>query len=158
MADRLNLSKGWLSKMLKVASLPDTVVAAFASPADVQLKPAYPLAQLLDNRELAPAILREAKILARLQEERRKAGDPAIAANDVVARLMAAGTVKADGPPREIVLEGRGGRPAITVRSINRQGVTLRFHAGSGMHLDALLELARDALEQLEDEGRSILL
>lgn len=158
MADRLNLSKGWLSKMLKVASLPDAVVAAFASPADVQMKPAYPLAQLLDNRELAPAILREAKVLARLQEERRKSGDPAIAANDVVARLMAAASVRADGPPREIVLEGRGGRPAITLRSINRQGVTLRFHAGSGMHLDALLELAREALEQLEDEGRSILL
>jgi ParB family chromosome partitioning protein len=31
MAERLKLSKGWLSKMLKVAALPDDVVAAFAS-------------------------------------------------------------------------------------------------------------------------------
>ena len=36
MAERLKLSKGWLSKMLKVASLPDDIIEAFASPADVQ--------------------------------------------------------------------------------------------------------------------------
>jgi ParB family transcriptional regulator, chromosome partitioning protein len=158
MAERLKLSKGWLSKMLKVASLPDVVVAAFASPADVQLKPAYPLAQLLDNKEWAPAILREARTLARLQEERRKAGEREIPAVDVIMRLMSAPSPEDSGPPREIVIEGRPGRPALTLRSINRQGVTVRFHAGSGMHLDALLELARDALDQLEAEGRSVLL
>lgn len=157
MASRLKLSKGWLSKMLKVASLPDAVISAFASPADVQMNPAYRLAQLLDNRELAPAILRVAKTLSRQQDEQRKAGNPAIRANEVVARLMAATTIKDDDIPREIVLEGRGGRPAVTLRSINRQGVTVRFHAGSGLHVDAMLELVRKALEQLEDEGRSVL-
>lgn len=160
MAERLNLSKGWLSKMLKVASLPDTVVAAFASPADVHLKPAYPLAQMLDNRELAPAILREAKALARLQDERRKAGDPAIAANEVISRLLSARQHSQvdEAQPREIVITGRGGRPAATLRSINRQGVTVRFHAGSGLHLDALLDLVREAMYDLEQQGRSVLL
>ncbi|MEG8058703.1 ParB/RepB/Spo0J family partition protein [Sphingomonas sp. 22L2VL55-3] len=31
MAERLKVSKGWLSKMVKVAQIPDTVIAAFAS-------------------------------------------------------------------------------------------------------------------------------
>ena len=44
MAERLNLSKGWLSKMLTVAALPDWAVAAYASPADIQLKVCYQLA------------------------------------------------------------------------------------------------------------------
>jgi len=37
MAERLRLSKGWLSKMLAVANIPDWAVDAFASPADIQL-------------------------------------------------------------------------------------------------------------------------
>src|SRR6478735_7055739 len=64
MAERLKLSKGWLSKMLKIATLPDTVVDAFASPAELALRPAYALAQLLDDPDGQPAILATAERLA----------------------------------------------------------------------------------------------
>lgn len=155
MAERLKLSKGWLSKMLKVATLPDVVVAAFASPADVQLKPAYPLAQALDDRIAAAAILREAKVLSRLQEDRRKAGDPAIPATEVINRLLAAPQSGKDAPEHE-VYQSPFGRPAVTVRSVNRQGVTLRLHSGSGLGLEGLLDIVLDALVKLEAEGRGI--
>lgn len=155
MAERLKLSKGWLSKMLKVATLPDVVVAAFASPADVQLKPAYPLAQALDDRIAAAAILREAKVLGRLQEDRRKAGDPAIPATEVINRLLAAPQSGKDAPEQE-VYQSPFGRPAVTVRSVNRQGVTLRLHSGSGLGLEGLLDIVLDALVKLEAEGRGI--
>ena len=157
MAERLKLSKGWLSKMLKVAGLPDQVVAAFASPAEVQLKPAYPLAQALDNREKAPAILREARALAREQAERRGSGRPGLPPAQVIQRLLAAPETDKDAPAKEIVLLGRAGRPAVTIRSINRQGVTLRLHAGSGVHLEGMLDMALEALNALEDEGRSFI-
>ncbi|HQS71336.1 MAG: chromosome partitioning protein ParB [Novosphingobium sp. 17-62-8] len=156
MADRLKLSKGWLSKMIKVASLPDQVLAAFASPADVQLKPAYPLAQALDDRSAAPAILREAKALARLQQERRNAGNPAIPANEVIARLLAApesNTERTGGP---VTYNSDFDRPALTIQSVNRQGVTLRLHSGSGMSLEEMVELARCVLVDLEIEGRGL--
>lgn len=156
MAERLKLSKGWLSKMLKVASLPDAVLAAFASPADVQLKPAYPLAQALDDREAAPAILREARALARLQEERAKAGDAPLPASEVIARLMAAPRSDDDRPgPR--VYEGPFGRPALTVQTVNRQGITLRLHAGSGLGLKGMLDLVLDALVELDVDGKDLL-
>ena len=61
MAERLKLSQSWLSKMIKVAAIPDSVIAAFASPADVQLKPAYPLTQALSDPAKAPAIQKSAK-------------------------------------------------------------------------------------------------
>ncbi len=155
MAERLKLSKGWLSKMLKVAGLPDQVVSAFASPADVQLKPAYALAQALDNRDTAPAILREAKTVARLQDERRKAGDPALPPAEVVARLLAAKS--SDSQQAETTIYNSPfGRPAVTVRSVNRQGVTLRLHSGSGLGLEGLMNVVLDALVALEDEGRGI--
>ncbi|NLR70401.1 ParB/RepB/Spo0J family partition protein [Novosphingobium sp. ERN07] len=155
MAERLKLSKGWLSKMLKVASLPDQVLAAFASPADVQLKPAYPLAQALDDRSAAPAILREAKALAKVQDERRRMGDAAIPANEVIARLLAARTTDTErsGP---VTYNSDFDRPALTLQSVNRQGVTLRLHSGSGMSLEELVELARCVLVDLEIEGRGL--
>jgi ParB family transcriptional regulator, chromosome partitioning protein len=76
MADRLNLSKGWLSKMLKVASIPESVVAAFASPDELQLKPAYPLAQALDQPNAAISIAAAAAIIAVEREDRQIAGLP----------------------------------------------------------------------------------
>ncbi len=156
MAERLKLSKGWLSKMLKVASIPDTVLAAFASPADVQLKPAYPLAQALDDRALAPAILREARTIARLQEDRRGKGAPALGASEVIARLLAA-PAQADQPAKAArTYEGALGRPAVTVQSSNRQGVTLRLHAGSGVDSNRLLEIIQNALADLEESGRGL--
>lgn len=155
MAERLKLSKGWLSKMLKVASLPDQILAAFASPADVQLKPAYPLAQALEDRSAATAILREAKTLAKVQDERRRVGDPAIPANEVIARLLNARERdnERSGP---VTYNSDFDRPALTLQSVNRQGVTLRLHSGSGMSLEELVELARCVLVDLEIEGRGV--
>lgn len=155
MAERLKLSKGWLSKMLKVAGLSDAVLAAFASPADVQLKPAYPLAQAMDDRVAAPAILREAKVLARLQDERRKAGDPALPAAEVIARLLAAPKAGED-KPRPLAFHTPQGRLAVTVQSANRQGVTLRLHAGSGADRERMILLIRQALDGLEEQGKGL--
>lgn len=155
MAERLKLSKGWLSKMIKVAGIPDAVIAAFASPADVQLKPAYPLAQALDDKAAAKAILVEARLLAREQGERRAAGHGSIVAPEVVRRLLAAPA----GPqvPEEMFSwTVPGGRTALSVLSANRQGVTVRLHAGSGADRDQLVTAFREALEQLERDGRGL--
>ncbi|MDI1297477.1 MAG: ParB/RepB/Spo0J family partition protein, partial [bacterium] len=88
MAERLKLSKGWLSKMIKVAGIPDAIIAAFASPADVQLKPAYALAQALDDKDTADAIAAAAKGLAADQTERRARGLDSLPSADVLRRLL----------------------------------------------------------------------
>ncbi len=157
MAERLKLSKGWLSKMLKVAALPDDVVAAFASPADVQLKPAYPLAQALDDRGAAQAIHREAKALARLQDARRKAGDATLPAAEVLQRLLTApvGDKRPAGPLAEWV-NPRTQRAAVSVLSSNRQGATVRLHAGSGSNIEDLLKGIREVLERLAADGKGV--
>jgi len=156
MAERLRVSKGWLSKMLKVAAIPDAVVAAFASPADVQLKPAYPLAQACDDRLRLGAILREAKVLARDQDAARSGehGRAAIPPLEVIRRLLSAGDTREAFEP--LMLEGAYGRPAVTVRSAGRQGVTLQLHSGHGLDSQDLLNRIRDALILLEDEGRGL--
>jgi len=155
MAERLKLSKGWLSKMIKVAGIPDAVIAAFASPADVQLKPAYPLAQALDDKNAAKAILAEARVLGREQSDRRVKGQAAIPATDVLRRLLASPA----GPQEAEELFSwamPGGRTALSILSVNRQGVTVRLHAGSGAEHEHLVTAFREALAQLEREGRGL--
>ncbi|MDE8650514.1 ParB/RepB/Spo0J family partition protein [Novosphingobium album (ex Liu et al. 2023)] len=154
MAERLKLSKGWLSKMLKVANIPDAVLAAFASPADVQLKPAYPLAQALDDKEQAAAIRREAARIAREQAARQADGRPALPAADVLKALLAAPRAGTETPAPMTVT--RQGRPVASVQSANRQGVTLRLHAGSGADRDEVLDAVRDLLGLLEEDGRGL--
>lgn len=154
MAERLKLSKGWLSKMIKVAGIPDDIIDAFPSPGDVQLKPAYPLAQALDDHAAATVIHSEAARLATTQRERRAAGAPPIPAAEVLKRLLDAPRVAVSQPKEDpFTWTTRYGRPALTVQSANRQGVTIRFHAGSGADMETLSQALRDTLEHLERQG-----
>lgn len=155
MAERLKLSKGWLSKMLKVAGIPDNVLEAFASPADVQLKPAYPLAQALDDSAKAPAIRKEAQRLAKEQMARRNGNRPAVAAADVIKALLAANDTDRSRQDTMAVFS-RHGRQMASVQSSNRQGVTMRIHAGSGATREEILDAVRELLGQLDEEGRGL--
>lgn len=156
MAERLKLSKGWLSKMLKVANLPEAVVAAFPSPADVQLKPAYALAQKLESQASGSAIRKEAASIARDQAARRENGHPALPAAAVVRALLAAADADATKPEPAVIYNGASGRPMTSLQSYNRQGLTLRIHAGSGASREQVVEGVRSLLMQLEKEGRGL--
>lgn len=153
MAERLKLSEGWLSKMLKVATLPDEVISAFGSPDDVQLKPAYALYQALREKEAGKAIVAAAKKLSKEQLERRSAGLPSFPAQDVFRRLMAAPRA-ADEKPAPYTAESSYGRKMLTVQSANRQGVTVRLHAGSGAETEELVEALRSMLQHLRDNAK----
>jgi len=154
MAERLRVSKGWLSKMLKVATLPDAVVAAFASPADIQLKPGYQLAQATDDRDAARAIAAAAKALAREQTEAREGGAPPLPASEVMRRLLDAAAPRPAFEPYHCT--NAHGRPVMSVQSVNRQGITIRIHAGSGSDADDLTNALRNTLAHLEQTGQGL--
>lgn len=155
MAERLKLSKGWLSKMLKVASLPEPVIAAFASPAEVQLKSGYALAQALGDESKVDRILAYATTLAREQQTRRDEGHPALPAAEVVRSLLNAPVIAEPQPPR-YEWKTPYGRKVLTVQSNNRQGMTIRLHAGTGMNPEEVADILRMALTELEAEGRGL--
>jgi len=153
MAERLRVSKGWLSKMLKVASIPDSVIAAFASPADVQLKSGYALAQALVQHE--KAIVQAAKSLARRQAALRDSGAPLLTAADVLKRLIEATRDEAEGKGELFRWTSGLGRVGLSVQNANRQGATIKIHAGSGAGIDELVEAFREALASLERERKT---
>jgi ParB family chromosome partitioning protein len=155
MAERLKVSKGWLSKMIKVAGIPDGVIAAFASPSDVQLKPAYALAQALDDKTAAKAIQTAARDLAREQAVRRTKAMAPFPAAEVLRRLLDAPKIVTERLT-PFVWTAPHGRPGLSIQSSNRHGVTIKLHAGSGAGPDDLAKALRQALAHLEAEGRGL--
>lgn len=158
MAERLKLSKGWLSKMLKVAAIPDEVIAAFASPYEVQLKPGYALAQAMQDKGEAPAITGVAHVIAREQAVLRDQGKPPIPASEVLHRLLTARKMMLgeDGEPQPYRYHNRYGRPVLSVQSINRQGVTVRLHAHPNADEEEIVAALRHMLTHLEETGQGL--
>ena len=161
MAERLRLSKGWLSKLMTVAALPDWIVAAFSSPSDIALTVCYPLAQRMAtvlserNRETIAKFQTVAKALSAEQAARKLAGSAPIQATDVVSRLLAsdAETVSDEAL---IKFETAAGRTALSVLSSNRNGVSIRLHAGSGASEADLGKMLKQALEALDKQGKGL--
>lgn len=153
MAERLRLSKGWLSKMLKAATIPDVVLAAFADWRDLTLNPAYKLALALDDKARAKAIVREAKAIV------AEAPSPALSGAQVLARLMAATAAPLPSPcPTDFRMEiaGPQGRPVLTVKGVNRQGITLHLPMASGASDEQIADGVRQILETLRLKGVSV--
>lgn len=157
MAERLRVSEGWLSKMLQVARIPDEVLAAFPSWDAVLLKPAYTLARALEEREAAERIARVARKLAREQATMRQQNELPIPAAEVLRRLLSAGSVPSEVSAAGVVTySSRLGRPALTVQSVSRQGVTVKLHAASGADNEELVAALRQALADLDAAGRGV--
>jgi ParB family chromosome partitioning protein len=161
MAERLNLSRGWLSKMLTVAAMPDWAVAAFASPADIQLKVCYGLAQRLaaltnDSPQALKKVKAEAAALAAEQAQRRKTGQPVVPSSDVVRRLMSASQETTGEGDTLFRADSVHGRLAVSVLSANRNGATVRIHAGSGASDEEIVSLVADALAALKTKGKGV--
>lgn len=147
MAERLRLSKGWLSKLLRVATLPDSILAAFGSLTDLPLKPAYALAQVMDDPRRAAAAVQAAGEIAAVQQSLVAGGHPPLSGNEVLRRLTRAGQVEAS-PPTLFAAQSAIGRPALSVTGHNRQGLSLRLHAASGASETELVEMFREALRR----------
>lgn len=64
LAAALGHQESWISKYLRIAAIPDEVLAAFPSPTDLAVKPAYKLALALNNPERRRDIIAWAKELA----------------------------------------------------------------------------------------------
>lgn len=161
MAERLRLSKGWLSKMLTVGTLPDWIVAAFATPADIQLATCYPLAQKLQVLEHGKDEVRLTRIrhaaldIARIQDDLRAVGQSPLLPAEILKRLIAADTDQ-EASGELLTFAAASGRTALSVLSFNRNGVSIRLHAGSGASETELTGLFQAALRELEKQGRGV--
>jgi ParB family chromosome partitioning protein len=153
MAKRLALSKSWLSKMVRVASLPEPIIAAFGSPAELHLTPAYGLSQKLEGPR-GRAILATAVQIARIQAARRADGQALYPAGEVLRQLNDA--AREPAPEASAELLGPTGRLAMSVASANKDALTLRLHAGSGATPRAIADAVKAAIDAAAARGFSL--
>jgi ParB family transcriptional regulator, chromosome partitioning protein len=141
MAERLKLSKGWLSKMIKAGSIPDGVLVAFPDLSQLTLNQAYTLASALDDAGRAKAIHASAKRIAAVN-----ASHPPLPYSEIYGQLMAAGLASREAPHLYVAASPYG-RSSLSVTAANRQGLTIRVHAASGSSDEELVAQFREALQ-----------
>jgi ParB family chromosome partitioning protein len=112
MAERLRISRSWLSRLLALAALPESIVAAFPSQAALQVKGGYELAVLAQREDQRRRMLDEAEQLVAEQDERRaRAEEPLSAADAGGARDTRTGRAQRHSGQHRAAADEHPGRP-----------------------------------------------
>jgi len=135
MAERLEVSKTWLSRFLDLARLPADIVAAFGDVRDLRENHAREIKPLLSAAETRAQVMAEARRIATLQTEARTRGERPIDAGKVMSALKRS----VGGSPQR---SGRSDASAFQVAS--GSGAALFTVARTAPH-KVVLELALDA-------------
>lgn len=146
MAERLGIPKQSLSRLLAAADLPDIVVSAFASPADVKLIHAERLVPLLANDKQRDAIVSKAAELSADQGRRLQSGMPPLPAPTVVSTLVAATRQRARASNMREISTSSGARVASIMSLRQGRSVTLKIEPDPDLSVDEILESLRPAI------------
>jgi ParB family chromosome partitioning protein len=140
MAERLKLSKGWLSKLLTMALLSDAVVAAFADPASITIRGGYEIAAKCADDHMKGAVLREASRIASEQQKRTESGEAPIEPGIVVRRLLTADVTRVGPRGESVLVTAANGKAAMKLQGRRGKIITLRVDLGTGVDRAALIE------------------
>ncbi len=138
MADRLQVSKGWLSKYLDCARLPREIVDSFGSPHLISIRNSADITPMLRLDHQRAAVIKESGLITEEQAVRAAKGEEYLPPVTVVGRLLRAGrnamhAKPAKAAPRKhdvrradgvLLLQGvrapRGSRLEVTVPSAEK--------------------------------------
>lgn len=144
MADHLNISRPWLSRLIDVARLPAEVVTAFADRHDVTVRIARDLKPLSTN----PANRKAMEACALEIARERDGGGKALTGAETAKRLVQSTMKPAKGKAaREATREiaSKAGKPMISYATGSSGALTLKILPKSGAGARELL----DAIEKL---------
>jgi len=94
MAERMEVSEGWLSRFLELAKLPPAIVEAFGDIRQLRENHARLIKPLLADEQTRPKVMAAAKALGADQAARTAAKEPILDAAKVIDRLKAAAAGK----------------------------------------------------------------
>jgi ParB family chromosome partitioning protein len=145
MAERLNISKGLLSKMIAFANVNDDILGAFASAGEISLRQGYGLAQATSDQASEKRALREAQKIKTENKSLTQAGEGVLPTATILSRILkaASGETEVPSEPRQFHFQGR---PVVTLLTENRSGLRFQIHAGTGADLDVIMENVKQLL------------
>jgi ParB family transcriptional regulator, chromosome partitioning protein len=144
MAERLKLSKSTLARYIALTEIPRTIVSAFNSPMDLQVRHGERILPSLKNPALRSKMENEAKAIAAEQSFRQSGDEEPISGSDVVARLIKACATKA-GRPQKVTIDVNGKSIGVVDRDQTR-GLTITL-SPTDLSPDDILAALRPAIE-----------
>ena len=149
MADRLQVTKSWLSRYLELARLPAEILACFASPHVIGISHAAAIAPLLSHPQMRSRLMAEAASLADEQRAKREAGAAQLQPAPVVARLIQSGRPKAKAATREELFRDADGKIFLKVRREGRAGIVFTLPSAATADRQVVSETIERYLEDL---------
>jgi ParB family chromosome partitioning protein len=149
MADRLQVTKSWLSRYLELARLPADILACFVSPHVIGISHAAAIAPLLSHSQSRTRVMAEAATLAGEQQARREAGAQLLQPAGVVSRLTQSGRPKSKPAAREELFRDADGKVFLKARREGRVGVVFILPSPATVDRRALSEAVERYLESL---------
>lgn len=136
MAEHLNLSKSWLSRLLDVARLPEELVAAFSDTHDITVRVARDIKPLAGDAKALSKMRDEAE---RIEELRTKEGLK-LSGAEVAKRLVKATVEPVAKTNREKELAGEDGKLLLRYTKVRGGGLTIKVPAKTGATARELLK------------------
>ncbi|AJR26970.1 MULTISPECIES: ParB/RepB/Spo0J family partition protein [unclassified Sphingobium] len=142
MANALNLSNSQLSRLLALALLPEEIVDAFGTRAELRVRHSEVLTPLLKRVEQRMRMLAEARRISAEQQERSVQGDRLLAPATVLARLRESVASPGQDEPRDIEIIA-GGERVGRAKPARGGGVQIDLNVTEETDLDELLSRLR---------------
>lgn len=148
MAERLQVTKSWLSRYLELARLPDFITQAFGSTAVIGISHAATLAPLLRAPFTREQMQEIAAAIAAEQAQLRAAGSPPLAASVVMRRLLAKKKQPSAAVKKAAITDERN-RPLVLGERMSSGMLTLKITPLARRQKAATLDAIRTLLDQL---------
>lgn len=145
LADRVKVSKSMLARYIGLTEIPPTIISAFNSPMDLQVRHGDKLLPPLRTPALRERMEEAAKAIAAEQAFRQSDDQEPIGGAEVVARLTKA-TASRTGRPQKAVIKSKG----TTIGSVDRdrsRGLTITLNP-TDLSADDILEALRPLIER----------
>ncbi len=122
MAEHLNLSKSWLSRLLDVARLPEELIVAFSDTHDITVRVARDIKPLAGDAKAFAKMRDEAE---RIEDERSRNGTK-IGGPEVAKRLVKATIAPSSKIVAEKEIAGQGGKVILRYTKARGGGLTIK--------------------------------
>ena len=149
MADRLEVSKDWLSRFIYLADFPMQIVNAYANIFDVKATHVRKLKPVLDDRKLKPKVLQRATQLIEEQGRLKKEGRDALKGSQVINELIAATKNKTKtkkNTNKPLAEYEANGHKILTVTKKGKGKLLLTVNTVDGISKEELLKACSEAI------------
>jgi ParB family chromosome partitioning protein len=144
MANRLEVSEGWLSRYLDLARLPKEIISAFAAVTDLRVQHAREIKPLLRDPKTKRAVLDCASDFEVRQREEQLKPEMVVKAFKQCAKGR---EQRKQGRPPLAEYQAANGAKILKVYQQGKGGLILRIKSAEGTTKDELLEACKEAID-----------